>query len=82
MFSWPTPLEGGVLWKLGITVLAISVLVIAFLSVVATPVETGVEAEYAHLPEASDYGADYTASVPPAPSCLPNCPTDISAKSK
>jgi hypothetical protein len=65
------------MWKLGITALAISVLVIAFLSVVANRVENGVEAEYAHLPAASDY----TASVP-ARACLPNCPTDISAKRK
>jgi hypothetical protein len=69
------------MWKLGITVLAISVLVIAFLSVVANRVENGVEAEYAHLPAAPDHSADYTASVP-APACLPNCATDISAKGK
>jgi hypothetical protein len=36
---------------------------------------------YAHLRAASDYGADYTASVP-ARARLPNCPTDISAKRK
>jgi hypothetical protein len=47
----------------GITVLAIFALLIAFLSVVATRVENGVEAQYSHLPKTSDYGADFTASV-------------------
>ena len=69
--------------KLGITVLAISALLITFVSLVATQVESGVEAEYSHLPGAYDYAADHTASVKvTAPGCRTNCPTDISASNK
>ena len=73
--------------KLGITVLAISALLIAFVSLVATRVENGVEAEYSHLPRASDYAADYTADYTASvkvtvPGCRTSCPTDISASNK
>jgi Na+-transporting methylmalonyl-CoA/oxaloacetate decarboxylase gamma subunit len=69
--------------KLAIAMLAIFALLIAFMSAVSNRVWNEIKAEYSHLPKASDYGADYTASVKvTAPGCQPNCPTDISASKK
>jgi hypothetical protein len=53
--------------KLGITILGIfALLLIAFMSIAWNRVRTEVEAEYSSLPA----------------TCLPNCPSDISAKRK
>ena len=52
--------------KLGYTALAISALLIIFLSFISNRVRTEVKAEYSNLPA----------------SCQPNCPTDLSANRK
>jgi hypothetical protein len=52
--------------KLGYTALAISALLIVFLSFISNRVRSEVKAEYSNLPAG----------------CQPNCPTDISASKK